>query len=468
MAGATGYVGNFLIPLLLKKGYQVRVLVREPERIRGRAWLPQVEVARGDLFEPSSLTPVLTGITAAFYLVHNMTSGRKYEKREVESACNFASMAEIAGLEQIIYLGGLAHPDEKIGAHLRSRLQTGDSLRSGHVPVTEFRSSLIIGSGSTSFEMIRYLTDQMPLLIGPHNLQNLAQPIAIKDVVKYLLAALEIPACWGGIFEIGGKDILSYAETMLVYAYLRGLRRQVLLLPWIPVDLMAFLVGRITPIPVDIARPLIGGMRGNSVVIDTAAEQMFPAIHPQGYRDSVLDALEQIHPTSLEPVWRTDASLCRVRVVGFFIENRQVRLKVSPEAIHQVVSGLGGKRGWLYMNTLWQLRGFLDKLIGGPGLRGRSSENALSENDIVDFYRVEAFVPGRMLRLRAELRSPGQGWMEWQLTPDSEGTRLDQTVFFAPRGLAGYIYWYFLWPLHTLVFAGLIKAIARRVRGPKG
>lgn len=464
VTGATGYIGNCLIPLLVEKDYRVRVLARDPERLRERAWLTQVEVVFGDLNEPSSLTAALAGITAAFYLVHNMSSGRQYEKREIESACNFASMAETAGIEQIIYLGGLAHPGEKIGAHLLSRLQTGESLRSGRVPVTEFRSSIIIGSGSTSFEMIRYITEQMPLLIGPRDQKNLTQPIGVQDVMAYLLAALETPACRGGIYEIGGKDTLTYIETMLVYAQLRGLRRAALLLPWIPVDLMAFLVGRMTPISERIARPLIGGMRGSSDVRDAAAAHIFPAIHPHTYRESALSALNRLSPSCLDPVWRNHTSLCRIRMAGFFIENRKVWLKVDPEKVFQVVIGLGGKGGWLYLNVLWQLRGILDKIVGGPGLRGRRSEKTLSENDIVDYYRVEIFVPGRMLRLKAELKTPGQGWMEWYITHDGEGTGLDQTAFFAPRGIEGFIYWYLLWPVHTFVFAGLIRAIARRVR----
>ncbi len=464
VTGATGYIGNCLIPCLLEKGYRVRVLVREPERLRGRAWLSQVEVAQGDLLEANSLASALEHVAAAFYLVHNMSSGRHYEARETESAHNFATMAAATGLEQIIYLGGLAHPEEKIGAHMRSRLKTGEILRSGRVPVTEFRSSLIIGSGSISFEMIRYLTEQFPLLIGPRDLKNLAQPIAAQDVLAYLLAALEIPACRGGIYEIGGSDIMSYAETMLAYARLRGLRRGALLLPWIPADLMAFFVGRLTPIPQRIARPLIGGMCGSSIVRISVADKVFPDIHPQTYRNSILLALEQLSPSRLEPAWRNGAPLHRIRMEGFFIENREIMIEARPEAVYRVVSGMGGKNGWLYLNWLWHLRGLLDRLAGGPGMRGRSSEMTLSENDVVDYYRVEALEPGRILRLKAELKTPGQGWMEWRTTPDGGGTVLSQTAFFAPRGMLGFVYWYLLWPVHELVFAGLIRAIARRVR----
>jgi uncharacterized protein YbjT (DUF2867 family) len=462
VTGATGYIGNCLIPLLLKKGYLVRVLVRESEHLQGRAWIPQVEVFRGDLLEPDSLKPALEHVFAAFYLVHSMASGRHYEARDSESACNFADMAEAAGLQQIIYLGGLAHLDERIGAHMHSRLQTGDNLRTSRVPVTEFRASLIIGSGSISFEMIRYLVEQVPVLVAPRDLKHLSQPIAVQDVMDYLLAALETPICRGCIYEIGGKDVLSYAEAMTSYAKVRGLKRSVLFLPWMPKSLMAFLVGRLTPVPAHIARPLIGGMRSSSVVCDEFANDVFPNIHPQTYRDSIQRALEQLTPSQLEPTWKNGGSSSRLRKEGFFIEHREIRMEAGPEAVYGVVSGMGGKKGWYYLDGLWKLRGFLDRLVGGPGLRGRSSETTLSESDIVDYYRVEALEPGRMLRLKAELKAPGMGWMEWGTTPDGEGTLLSQTAFFAPRGTLGFLYWYMLWPVHTLVFAGLIRAIARQ------
>ena len=464
VTGATGYIGNCLIPRLLEKGYRVRVLVRDPKRLREHPWLLHVEVAQGDLLDAQTITPALDHVDAAFYLVHNMSNGRHYEACETESAHNFVTAANTTNLQQIIYLGGLAHPEEKIGSHLLSRIQTGETLRLGRVPVTEFRSSFIIGSGSISFEMIRYLTEQFPLLVGPRDLKNLTQPISVQDVLAYLLAALETPACRGGIYEIGGSDVLSYAETMLSYARLRGLRRGMLLLPWMPVDLMAFLVGRLMPIPPRIARALISGIRGSSNVHHADADKVFPDIHPQSYPRSIQSALEQLSPTRLEPVWRNGASSSRIMTQGFFIVNREVRLDARPEVVYRVVSGMGGKSGWLYLNGLWQLRGLLDRLAGGPGMRGRGSEGNLSENDIMDYYRVEALEPGRMLRLKAELKAPGQGWMEWRAAPDGAGTLLSQTAFFAPRGLMGFLYWYLLWPVHALVFAGLIRAIARRVR----
>ena len=463
VTGATGYVGSCLIPHLLEKGYRVRVLARDPQRLQGHIWLSRVEVAGGDLSNASLLKAAFVDVTAAIYLVHNMSSGRHYESRELESAFNFLAAAEASGIQHIIYLGGLANPEENIGSHLRSRLRTGDTLRSGRIPVTEFRASLVIGSGSISFEMIRYLTEQLPVIVGSPNLKRLTQPIAIQNVLEYLLAALETPACRGSVYEIGGGDVLSYAETMQTYARLRGLTRRVLLLPWVPDALMAFITGALTPVPTRIARPLIGGMRGDSIVRAGSALETFPQIRPLDYRDSLLQALANLSPSRLDPVWRNGASLCRMKREGFFIENRQVRIRVQPEVVYQVVSGMGGKYGWIYLNGLWKLRGSIDRLIGGPGLRGRSSKQNPSVGDVLDFYRVEAVKPGSLLRLKAELKAPGLGWMEWRTSAevDGDGTLLSQTVFFAPAGVWGFIYWYFLWPVHSLVFAGLIRAIAR-------
>ena len=466
VTGATGYVGSCLVPCLLDKGYRVRVLVRDPQRLQAQAWLSRVEVVPGDIFDGPSLKVAFENVTAGMYLIHNMSSGQHYESRELESAHNFLVAAETMSIQHIIYLGGLANPQEKIGPHLRSRLQTGEILRTGSIPVTEFRSSLVIGSGSTSFEMIRYLTEQIPVIFGPRNLKKLTQPIGIQNVLEYLLAALEIPASRGHIYEIGGRDVLSYAETMLTYARLRGLTRRVLLLQWIPDTLMAFLTSKLTPVPSRIARPLIGGMRGHSIVRNGSALEMFPQVRPLGYRDSVLQALENLSPPRLAPVWQNGSSLCRMMREGFFIENRETRIKVQPEVVYQVVSGMGGKRGWIYLNCLWKLRGFIDRLMGGAGLRGRSSQDTLSVGDIMDFYCVEALVPGHMLRLKAELKAPGLGWMEWRMHAESardhDETVLSQTVFFAPRGVWGFIYWYILWPVHSLVFAGLIRGITQR------
>jgi hypothetical protein len=311
--------------------------------------------------------------------------------------------------------------------------------------------------------MIRYLTEQFPLILGRRNLKHLTQPIAIHNVLEYLLGALEIPASRGRTYEIGGGNVLSYAETMLTYARLRGLTRHVLLFPWIPETLIAFITGIITPVPSRITRPLVGGMRGDSIVLDGSAREMFPSINPLSYEDSVQLALEDLSPSRLDPIWLEDGSLWRGRREGLFIESRQVKVKAAPGEVYRVVSRLGGKNGWIYLDGLWKFRGFIDRLIGGPGLRGRSSQEDLCIGDVLDFYFVEAVIPGRLLRLSAELKAPGLGWMEWRTDPiGTDDTRLTQSIFFAPRGLLGFIYWYLLWLVHSLVFSGLIRGIAQK------
>ena len=463
VTGVTGYVGGCLVPRLLEKGYRVRMLVRDPSRLSGRAWLPRVELVHGDILSPGILDQAMQGTYAAYYFIHNMTVGRNYFEKEIDSARNFASVAGASGVEHIIYLGGLADPDKDIGLHLRSRIQTGNTLRQGKVPVTEFRASLIIGSGSISFEMIRYLSEQFPVLVGPPWMHNRTQPIAIQNVLDYLLAALENPTSRGKIYEIGGRDVLTYAGTISVYARMRGLQRRIIVLPGMSLNLLARVAGRVTPVPARIAGPLLGGMRSDSVVHSDAASRDFPHIQPLDYETSVRQALERLDPTCLETGWENGASSFRIKQEGFFIEGQQIQLSVRPEAVYHTITGLGGSRGWLYLDGLWKLRGFFDRLLGGPGLRGRRTNAALAVGDILDFYRVEALEPNRLVRLRAELKAPGPGWMEWRIRPQSAGAvTVTQIAYFAPRGVPGFLYWYLLLPVHRLVFAGLLRSIARR------
>jgi uncharacterized protein YbjT (DUF2867 family) len=463
VTGVTGYVGGCLIPLLLQKGYRLRVLARDPLRLAGRAWSSRVQVVAGDTLSPEILARAMQGISTAYYLVHHMGSGRNYVEKEIESARYFSSTAAAAGVEHIIYLGGLADPGDDLSLHMRSRIQTGETLRKGIVPVTEFRASLVIGSGSISFEMIRYLTEQFPILFGPRWMKNHTQPISIQNVLEYLLSALDNPTCRGRIYEIGGKDILTYGDTLSIYARLRGLDRRLIPLSWISVKLMAQFAGLLTPVPQMIAGPLLGGMRTDSVVRDEAAKRDFPQVDPMGYEASVYLALEHLAPGCLESVWKNGDSSFRIRREGFFIEGQQTRFQAHPDAVYRTIIGLGGKRGWLYMNWLWKLRGLLDAFIGGPGLRGRREESALIQGDDLDFYCVEVLEPGQRLRLKADLKAPGLGWMEWLITGSAEGDMvLTQIAYFAPRGLPGFLYWYILLPVHHLVFKGLLKAIVRQ------
>jgi uncharacterized protein YbjT (DUF2867 family) len=465
VTGATGYVAGCLLPVLLSKGYEVRCLVRNPARLQEQSWCSRVEIIQGDVTQPQSLPAAMQGVSTAYYLIHNMSSGAHYIEIERTAAENFGCAARSAGLEHIIYLGGLADPQANISRHLRSRIETGDLLRQCGVPVTEFRASLIIGAGSTSFEMIRYLTEQLPLLIGPRWFHYRTQPVAIHDVLEYLLVALEDSENRGKIYEIGGLEVITYAETMRTYARLRGLERRMLVLPSLPVKFMAAFVHLLTPVPFPIAAPLIGGMQGDSIVQQNLAQQDFPGIQPAGYSRAVQIALAQLTPAHLDLACKKAISPTRRKIKGFFFECDQVQVDATQETIYQNFTNLGGERGWLYLDGLWKLRGWLDRLFGGPGLRGRNDTKELQIGDVIDFYRVEALEPQHMLRLKAELKAPGEGWMEWRVEPGTAGrTSLIQAVYFAPKGLAGFLYWYLLYPFHRLVFRGLIRSMAKKAK----
>jgi uncharacterized protein YbjT (DUF2867 family) len=466
VAGASGYVGRHLIPALLAHGCRVRCLARDPARLQGQPWFGKVEVVRGDVAERAALDPALEGVSTAYYLVHNMTSGHSYAARDLLAAGNFAAAASQSGVQHIIYLGGLADPQASIGQHLASRIQTGDALRQGDVPVTEFRASIVIGPGATAFEMIRYITEQFPLLLAPRWVSNHAQPIAIENVVDYLLAALESPAGSSRVYEIGGPQAMRFGETMLAYAKLRGLKRRLIALPVLPLPLMAFMVDKLTPVPGSMASPLIDGMRGDSLVQDDAARRDFPHIRLIPYQEAVRAALGRLTPEQLDPAALAGSYSSRtIKQAGFMIDARQIPLDLPAEAVYAAIAGLGGKRGWLYLDWLWTLRGWLDRLLGGPGMRGRPDGNELRLGSLIDFYTVDALEPGRLLRLRAELKAPGLGWMEWRVTPRAEGgATLAQTAYFAPKGLGGFAYWYLLAPLHRAVFGGLVRRIGEAGR----
>ncbi len=462
VTGATGYIASRLIPRLLEHGYLVRALARQPEQLAARSWGNRIEILRGDINIPSTLESALDGIHTAFYLVHNMTIGRGYTHIEIEGALNFVLAAKRGGVQHIIYLGGLADPNAKhIGLHLRSRMETGEMLRQGKVPVTEFRAGVIAGSGSISFEMIRFIAEALPLIIGPTWLRNQVQPIATENVIDYLMAALKSFDKQNHIFEIGGNEITTYGDLMLRYTRIRGLKRRLIMLPGIPLWFMAMGVGMMTPVQRRIAYALIGGLAGDSIVQHDDARRIFPNVKLINFEEATTNALRNLSPSSIDRVWEgSDSDKARVKHEGFFVDYRRIEINASPELIYQVLTSLGGQHGWLYANWLWQLRGWMGQKFGGPGLRGRGI--SLQENSSIDYYRVEVIEPNRLLRLYSELRAPGDGWMEWQVEARENRSLLTQTAFFAPRGLPGFLYWLLLDPLHRLVFRGLIKAIKHR------
>ncbi len=472
VTGVTGYVGGRLVPRLLEAGYRVRVLVRgEPQRLQSRSWYGQVEIAIGDVLRPESLTGELDEIEIAYYLIHSMRDSSEFSQRDIQAAQNFANTAKAAGVNRIIYLGGLGDPEGELSEHLQSRQETGAALRQAGIPVTEFRAGMIVGSGSLSFEMVRHLTERLPVMICPRWVFVRSHPIAIRDVLSYLVAAIDVPESAGEIVEIGGADVLTYAEMMKGYARIRGLRRFIISVPVLTPRLSSYWAHWVTPIPASIARPLIKGLRYKLVVRDKTARKMFPDIEPLDYETAVKLALKRVEDGQIETLWSDALASSKgdIRPVyltqeqGMLIERRQMIVNAKPEMVFQVFSGLGGERGWPSYNWLWQIRGVIDRLVGGVGMRrGRRPPNELREGEAVDFWRVEKIQPSRLLRLRAEMRLPGRGWLQFEVNEAKDGkTELSQTAYFAPKGLSGLIYWYGIYPLHGLIFAKLIKFIGQ-------
>lgn len=472
VTGATGYIGGRLVPRLVEAGYRVRCLARDPDRLRGRPWLAQVEVVVGDCLRPETLPAAMEGVQAAFYLVHSMAGGKDFERRDATAAGHFARAAKESGVGGIIYLGGLGDPASPLSDHLQSRQETGARLREAGVPVTEFRAAAIIGSGSLSFELLRYLTERLPVMICPRWLYTRAQPIAIRNVLDYLLAALTTPASAGRVIEIGGADVLTYGDMLRGYARARGLRRWLVPVPVLTPRLSSYWVHLVTPVPAAIARPLIEGLRNDVVVRDSVAKELFPQIQPLDYATAVRLAVANLETGRVETAWsdalassQGDSTPARLAThEGIILERRQTEVAAPAESAYAAFARLGGATGWLCCDWAWRLRGALDRLIGGVGLRrGRRDPLAARVGDAVDFWRVEAVEPGRLLRLRAEMKVPGRAWLEFRAEPRAPGRALlTQTAYFAPRGLTGLLYWYLLYPLHAYIFSGLVRELARR------
>ena len=470
VTGATGYVGGRLVPLLLARGYRVRVLARERDRLEGRSWLDRVELVLGDVLDPATLPAALDGVDAAYYLIHSMGSHGNFGRRDLRAARNFAEAAADKGVARIIYLGGLGKPGAELSEHLRSRQETGAALREAGVPVTEFRASIIVGSGSVSFEMIRSLTERLPVMICPRWVYTRTQPIAIDDALTYLVAALDTPESQGQIIEIGGRDVLTYREMMLTYARLRGLRRFIIPVPLLTPRLSSYWVHLVTPIPSAIAQPLIQGLGVEVIVTDDRAHRLFPQITPMDYETAVARALASLDASEVETSWSDALASSQgdtrpfifTTQDGMLIEQRQQLVDAPPAIVYAEFAGLGGRNGWLAWNQLWRLRGVADRLIGGVGFRrGRRHPTNLRVGDAIDFWRVEAVEPDRLVRLRAEMKVPGRAWLQFQAESlGATRTRLIQTAYFAPKGLFGLLYWYLLYPIHGFIFSRLIRELA--------
>jgi uncharacterized protein YbjT (DUF2867 family) len=466
IAGATGYIGGRLLTVLETKGYRVRCLARQPEYLRPRIG-SGTQVVPGDVFAPETLDAALSGVDQAYYLVHSMGSGDSFEERDRIGARNFAASARRAGVRRIIYLGGLGGGDA-LSSHLRSRQEIGNILRESGVPVIELRASIVIGSGSLSFEMIRALVERLPVMITPRWVSVTAQPIAVRDVLDYLVSALELPMPASRIFEIGGKDRVSYRDIMAEYARQRGLRRIMISVPVITPRLSSLWLALITPIYARTGRKLVDSIRNPTIVRDPAALATFN-IRPLGMSAAIAAALrnedrefaatrwsDSLSAAGAQPTWGG------VRFGNRLVDARVADVNVPSERVFAVICRLGGATGWYYANWLWQLRGWCDLLVGGVGLRrGRRHPEELRVGDALDFWRVEAIDLNRRLRLLAEMKLPGRAWLEYVLEPHGSGTRIIQNAIFDPAGLAGLAYWYAVYPLHRILFGGMLSAVGR-------
>jgi uncharacterized protein YbjT (DUF2867 family) len=471
VTGATGYIGGRLVPMLTAAGHTVRCVARDPGRLADR--FENAEVVRGDVFDEASLRAAMAGCDTAYYLVHSMSDDRRdFTRSDRLAAERFGAAARAAGIARIIFLGGLGADDADLSRHLRSRHEVGELLRASGVPVIEFRAAIIVGSGSVSFEMIRYLTERLPVMVAPRWVSTRCQPIGIRDVISYLVAALDLPQGSGRIFEIGGSDVLSYREMMLHYAAVRGLARRLFVVPFFTPRLSSYWVHLVTPIPASIARALIDGLYNEVVVRNDDARQAFPAIVPLGYDEALARALNRYLTTGPQTTWfdafdvRTLPGEFAGLKQGMLIDRRERSTNADPASVFAVFSGLGGRRGWLYADRLWYVRGVLDRLVGGIGIRrGRRSPTDLRVGDAVDFWRVEAYRPHQLLRLRAEMKLPGLAWLQFEsLDREGGGTTLRQTAFFEPRGIFGYFYWFCVLPFHALIFGNMADRIVGEAR----
>ena len=467
LTGATGYVGGRLLAELERRSVPVRCFTRRPEALRGRV-APSTEIAAGDALDAAAVRQALEGASAAYYLIHSM-GGEDFAARDRESARIFGEAAREVGVRRIIYLGGLGERASGLSEHLRSRQETGELLRRSGVPVVELRASIVIGSGSLSFEMIRALVERLPVMICPRWVAVETQPIAVEDLIAYLVAALDLTEGAERIYEIGGPDRVTYGDLMREYAEQRGLRRVLIPVPLLTPRLSSLWLGLVTPVYARVGRKLVDSLRNRTVIRDPAALAAFP-VKPRGVREAIARALVNEDEAFARTRWSDAVSSSGLTeryggdLVGTrLVDSRATVVPLSPAAAFAPIRRIGGDTGWYYGNLLWRLRGWLDLLAGGVGLRrGRRHADDLGPGDTLDFWRVESFEPDRLLRLRAEMRVPGRAWLQFEVTPVEGGAEIRQTAIFDASGLLGLGYWYALYPIHRFVFAGMLRGIAER------
>ena len=468
VTGASGYVGGRLVTELLTRGHRVRCAARDVRKLDAASWRDDVEVVRADI--GGDLSEAMADIDVAVFLVHSIGEGPDWVERERALAENFRTAAERAGVGRIVYLGGLGDDRTELSAHLGSRHEVGRVLAAGPVECVELRAAAVIGSGSASFEMLRYLTEVLPVMVTPKWVRTECQPIAIRDVLRYLVAVVEHEDTVGGVLEIGGPDVLTYAEMMAAYAEVAGLpRRRLLPVPVLSPRLSSLWVGLVTPVPAQLARPLVDSLVNRVVVTDHRAEELFPFERlslTEAIRLAITNTASGKVPTKFDdassPVWQsssTDPDWTGGTVVS---DVRSTTTTADPHSVWRAICRVGGARGWYSGALLWRVRGIADQVVGGPGLRrGRRDPDRLRVGEPLDFWRVTDLQQDRSLALHAEMRLPGEAWLEWTIDPDGEGSAVVQTARFRPRGLFGRAYWYGVLPFHSLVFPRLLHGIVQ-------
>lgn len=470
--GATGYLGGRLTPRLVAAGHTVACFTRRPDHLADVDWAQEVEIIAGDALEPSSLAAAMTGVTVVYYLVHSIGSGPDFEASDRRAAQNTAAAASAAGVERIVYLGGLVPRGERASPHLASRAEVGEIFLRGEVPAVVLQAGVIIGSGSASFEMLRYLTERLPVMVTPRWVRSLVQPIAVRDVLAYLEGALNLPSETNRRFDIAGPDVLSYQEMMQRYARVAGLPRRIIVpVPLLSPRLSSQWVNVVTPVPKAIAQPLIESLRNNAVAHEQDITAHIP-LHPIGFDEAVSLALERVRNADVRTRWSgaawpgapsdpmpTDPEWSGGTV---YRDERKVPVNATVEDLWRVLEGIGGDRGWYSFPLAWALRGLFDRLVGGVGLRrGRRDPDRLVVGDAVDFWRVEQMERQRLLRLRAEMRLPGEAWLEFSIESGDAGPPvLHQRALFIPRGFLGQLYWWMISPFHNVVFGSMIANLA--------
>ncbi|WP_282689761.1 MULTISPECIES: SDR family oxidoreductase [unclassified Streptomyces] len=479
VTGASGYIGGRLVPRLLRAGHRVRCMVRSREKLRDHPWADNVEAVQGDVSDADSVAAAMQGVDVAYYLVHSLDSGSGFERTDRTAAQIFAEQARKAGVRRIVYLGGLTPanvPERSLSAHLRSRAEVGEIFLRGAVPATVLRAAVVIGSGSASFEMLRYLTERLPIMVTPSWVNTRTQPIGVRDVLRYLVGSAAMPADVNRAFDIGGPDVLTYQEMMRRYAAVAGLRRRIIVpVPVLTPRLSSHWVGLVTPVPAALARPLTESLRHEVVCRERDIRHYVPDLpgRPMPFDEALALALQRVREAQVATRW-SSAALAGAPSDplptdpnwaggSLYRDERQLPVDASAESLWKVIEGIGGDNGWYSFPLAWAVRGWLDRFVGGVGLRrGRRDAARLRVGDSLDFWRVEEIDPGRLLRLRAEMRIPGLAWLEMHAERDDDGgTVYRQRALFHPRGLLGHAYWLGVSPFHSIVFGGMARNITK-------